>query len=186
LNAQKLLDDWFVLVWDIPFLISFQPKDETTQITQLLKNYSGGCTAKHCLLSQILRLLGLEVRLLDFPFYWQDQDFLPVGLREIARGLPLSYHLACQVMINNRWLFLDASWDQGLAAIVPINDSPFIGSNICKNAIMPHGEPILYTGIVDRQRLSDNFTYSASTDKKISFYVALNDYLNSVRAVILT
>lgn len=186
MNTRRLLDDLFVLVRNIPFSISLQPKDEATQITQLLQNYSGGCTAKHCLLSRMLRTLGLKVKLLDFPFYWQDQDFLPADLQKMAIGLPLSYHLACQAMVNGYWLFLDASWDQKLANIVPINDSPFIIGNICKNAVTPHDEPTFYTDIAERQTLSGNSAYSASMDKKIPFYSALNDYLNGIRVAAQT
>lgn len=178
--CTKFLDDLFVLVRDIPFSVSLQPKDEATQVAQLLVMGSGGCTAKHSLLGRFFTALGLQIIYLDFPFYWHEQEFLPEELRELAKGLPLSYHLACKVFFSGQWLFVDASWDKELMGVFPVNDPPFTSGYEGINAITPVGRPLFYWSIARRYSIN-NKPYLASKDKKLPFYLALNEYLKKIR-----
>ena len=68
--------------------------------------------------------MGLEVAYATFPFLWNDPDLrYPAELRRLAAGLPVAYHLACNVRINDRWVLVDATWDRPLKrGGFPINE----------------------------------------------------------------
>ena len=70
------------------------------------------------------RRLGVDVVFATFPFLWNDPDVrYPPHLRTLATGLPVAYHLACRVRINNRWVLVDATWDRPLKrAGFPVNE----------------------------------------------------------------
>ncbi|MEI8331396.1 MAG: hypothetical protein WCF90_07080 [Methanomicrobiales archaeon] len=56
----------------------------------------GSCSAKHYLLAEIFRLLGVPVVYATFPFLWYDPDLDdPPGLRKLAATLHVAHHLAC-------------------------------------------------------------------------------------------
>ncbi len=84
----------------------------------------GSCIPKHYLLADIYRQLGFEVVFATFPFLWNNPDLrYPPELRKLATSLPVAYHLACRVRIDNRWVLVDATWDPLLArGGFPVNE----------------------------------------------------------------
>lgn len=92
-------------------------------VEQLLSLGRGSCGAKHYLLAEMFRRLGLNVVYATFAFTWNDPDFrYPPPLRERAAHVPESHHLACRVQTGCRWALVDATWDPPLAkAGFPVN-----------------------------------------------------------------
>jgi hypothetical protein len=89
------------------------------------------------------RRLGYEVVYATFPFLWNDPDLLyPPELRELATGLPVAHHLACQVRINNRWVLVDATWDLPLSrGGFPVNERwDGLADTLC--AVKPLQSPV--------------------------------------------
>ncbi|HEX3002477.1 MAG TPA: transglutaminase family protein, partial [Methanoregula sp.] len=115
----------FEHIRDIPYSFSVRMTDRTTAPEQILTVGRGYCGPKHYLLAEMYRKLGLEVVYDTFPFYWNDPDLrYPPGLRILAAAVPIAYHLACRVLINGRWVLVDATWDPALRqGGFPINES---------------------------------------------------------------
>jgi hypothetical protein len=176
-----MLDELFISVRDIPFQILLQSKNEATQIAYLLNRNSGGCTAKHCYLGRVLHSLGLQVKYLDFPFFWHEQVNLPEYLRDMAINLPPTHHLTFEVSFSEKHLFIDASWDYGLSSVFNVNDPPFAANLNCANAVVPHDEPAEYWDVSQRYSANNDAVYFASADKNLPFYSAFNDYLARIR-----
>jgi len=181
---QKIcfFDGVFVLARDIPYRVVLQPKDEATQIAHALKANAGGCTAKHSLLGRIFRSLGLKAVYLDYPFYWQDQEYLPQYLRDIAYGLPISHHLSLEIITENSKQFIDATWDKGLATVFPVNAPPFSTGKQCVNAVTPSDEPSRFESLRHRESANGQHPYSTSADEKLTFYAAFNSYLAQIQS----
>jgi hypothetical protein len=114
----------FEHVRDIPYSLSVPMTDPDTAPEQILLLGKGYCGPKHYCLAEMYRRLGYEVVYATFPFLWNDPDLLyPAELRELATGLPVAHHLACRVRIDNRWVLVDATWDQPLASGgFPVNE----------------------------------------------------------------
>lgn len=106
----------FEHVRDIPYSILVPMTDPKTAPEQILDRGRGYCGPKHYLLAALYRRLGLDVVYATFPFLWDDPGIrYPPELRTLAAGMPVAYHLACRVLINGRWVPVDATWDLPLA-----------------------------------------------------------------------
>jgi hypothetical protein len=114
----------FQQIRDIPYSLNVRKNPGGTPAERILLCGRGSCGPKHYLLAEMYRHLGLEVAYATFPFLWDDPGLLyPPDLRRLATGLPVAYHLACRVRIDNRWVLVDATWDRGLKkGGFPINE----------------------------------------------------------------
>ncbi|MCK9631164.1 MAG: hypothetical protein M0R30_05930 [Methanoregula sp.] len=114
----------FEHIRDIPYSLAVPMKDANTAPEQILTIGRGYCGPKHFLLAAMYRKLNLDVVFATFPFLWNDPDIrYPPELRRLASGMPVAYHLACRVRINDRWVLVDATWDLPLAkAGFAVND----------------------------------------------------------------
>jgi hypothetical protein len=124
LDVKDSMISIFQHIRDIPYSLAVPMTDPNTAPKQLLSLGRGYCGPKHYLLAEMYRRLGFEVVYATFPFLWNDPDLLyPTELRQLATGLPVAHHLACRVRINNRWVLVDATWDQPLIrAGFPVNE----------------------------------------------------------------
>jgi hypothetical protein len=84
-------------------------------LSRVLKEGKGFCLSKHYLLGELLELSGYEVKYCTYEFNWDkiDVDF-PENISELVKELPLTYHVACRVFMEGRWVLLDATWDKNL------------------------------------------------------------------------
>ncbi|MDP8298602.1 MAG: hypothetical protein P9L88_01660 [Candidatus Tantalella remota] len=92
--------------------------------TKMLEQCDGSCTPKHYLLGEMFGLLEIEVKYLTFRFRWDDMDVeSPKEVRALASVIPDTYHLACRVMLDGKWVLVDATWDTGLKESgFPVNE----------------------------------------------------------------
>ena len=113
----------FTHIRDIPYSLEGPRADPGREMEQLLSRGRGSCGAKHYLLAEMFRRLGLNVIYATFAFSWNDPDLhYPPSLRELSACLPVIHHLACRVQIGRRWALVDATWDPPLAkAGFPVN-----------------------------------------------------------------
>jgi hypothetical protein len=114
----------FEHIRDIPYSLAVPQTDLIAAPEQILSLGRGYCGPKHYLLAEMFQKLGVEVVYAIFPFFWNDPDLrYPQELRQLATGLPVLYHLACRVRINDRWVLVDATWDRPLArGGFPVNE----------------------------------------------------------------
>src|SRR5690606_1833186 len=85
----------------------------------------GSCTPKHFLLRDMYERLGLLTLYAVYPFRWSDLEVdYPPFLRDLARAVPISYHLACKVEIEGRLVLVDATVDRPLRRLgLPVNEN---------------------------------------------------------------
>jgi hypothetical protein len=128
----------FLHVRDIPYSLAVSMTDPKTAPERCLLLGKGYCGPKHYLLAALMRQLDLDVVYATFPFLWNDPDLrYPPELRELAAIMPVAYHLACRVRINDRWVLVDATWDRPLAtAGFPVNED-WDGFSDTKCAVKP-------------------------------------------------
>ena len=106
----------FEHIRDIPYFVYPQLWDIKTGPAMMLEIYKGSCTPKHYLLGEMFEKLDLNVRYCTFPFNWKEFDIrYPSKLEELAAKMPVAYHHACRVLINGKWVLVDATWDKSLA-----------------------------------------------------------------------
>jgi hypothetical protein len=124
LDIKDALISVFEHIRDIPYSLAVPMTDPNTAPEQILSLGTGYCGPKHYLLAKMYHRMGYEVVYATFPFLWNDPDLqYPQELRQLAPGLPVAYHLACRVRINNRWVLVDATWDRPLKrAGFPVNE----------------------------------------------------------------
>lgn len=114
----------FEHIRNIPYALNVPPDPAPTGPERLLAHGRGSCGPKHHLLAVLFGRLGLEVVFVTFPFLWNDPDLrYPPALRQLAAAVPVSRHLACRVLIDTRWVLVDATWDLPLKrAGFPVNE----------------------------------------------------------------
>jgi hypothetical protein len=124
LDARQSLIAVFTHIRDIPYSLVVPMNNLETAPEQILALKKGYCGPKHYLLAEMYRRLGYEVVFTTFPFLWNDPDLqYPPELRKLATTLPVAYHLACRVRVNDRWVLVDATWDRPLKrAGFPVNE----------------------------------------------------------------
>ena len=113
----------FEKIRDIPYHIDAELFDLGTGPVRMLEENVGTCTPKHNLLGAMFERLGLRVKYCSYPFHWKDTN-ITYGkeLQEQIKTLPVTYHLACKVLINDKWVLVDATWDKGLLGSgIPVN-----------------------------------------------------------------
>lgn len=135
--VHQMFDEWtmdkgpleqrvnvFNHVRDIPYRIVPDMGDPKEGPRKLIEFGCGSCTPKHFLLGHMFTNLDLVVKYVSFPYSWnQFQLDYPDELKKLSESLPIEYHLACKVRIDNRWTYIDATWDAPLKkAGFPVNE----------------------------------------------------------------
>lgn len=155
----------------IPDLISPE------QYTNMLKLNRGSCSPKHLLLCNMYQRIGLEVLYVVYPFRWDEFELLyPPELREMAKEMPMGYHLACRVEIDEKLVLVDATLDPALQKVgLPVNKE-WDGISDTLLAVNPCGEEQLYhpsEACFMEPRITD--------EKSQAFYYGLNSWMEKLR-----
>lgn len=135
--VQQMFEEWmmnkgpieqrinvFNQIREIPYRIVPDMHDPIEGPQKLMEFGCGSCTPKHFMLGYMFTQLDLIVKYVSFPYSWnQFQLDYPGDLRKLSENLPIEYHLACKVQIENRWAYIDATWDTPLKkAGFPVNE----------------------------------------------------------------
>lgn len=161
----------FRKVRDIPYRIPLS-LDETEG------EYGGSCLYKVELLKKLLEAEGLECRYRIGIFLWSQLNLPDEVIK--AEHNDRGEHVWLEVLINNKWIILDPSWDIGLAGIFSINS--WDGISDTKLAVNPIEilDVITSADIMD----FDNYEEAFLADLEINgeFYKALNNYFDKIRS----
>lgn len=155
----------FEEIRDIPYRISLSTREK-----------SNNCVGKHILLLKKLSDLGYNCQYRVCTFNWSDLD-LPNELLTIPHENE-STHVFLEVEIDGLWKNVDATWDQSLSKILPINS--WDGESNTQIAV-----PVVKLFSIEKSKqimsAGDNSTIE---DLKINgeFYKKINEWLESVRA----
>jgi hypothetical protein len=95
-------------------------RDMPYRIPLALDEEDSCCNGKHRILKNLLIEQGFKVRYRICTFRWSS-----INLPEKVSNVPHDdncAHLYLEVMINGRWVIVDATWDGGLKDIFHINE----------------------------------------------------------------
>lgn len=185
-EVEQQIVNLFHDVRNMPFeAIQYKQKmtyEELIAYTKLTRR--GACSAKHYVLGSEYENLGINTIYISYPFYWQNMEVgYPKHIEELTEIMPVQYHLALGVWIDDAPYFLDATWDPGLEQTsFKVND---IGSGIKQTApaVPPAGEPIFHHSGQERWNFIEEIKRSMeSTGVEPRFYSALNEWLEELRA----
>ncbi|MFH1142547.1 MAG: hypothetical protein ABIH67_04330 [Candidatus Uhrbacteria bacterium] len=110
---MKIIED-FNQIRDIPYRIPVDSNEEDCC-----------CNGKAKQLKKLLEQEGLEVRYRVCEFHWSDLGLPEEIKKQIAENL--ATHVYLEVLINDKWVVVDPTWDKGLEQVLPVNDWDGIG-----------------------------------------------------------
>ena len=184
-NKEKFALDLMKMIQLFPYDTSTKNRGETlaerTQQTKKLRR--GACTAKHELLATDLNELGYSILFLTYPFLWSNLlvDY-PKEVIELAKQMPVQYHLALGLLANNNMELIDVTWDPQLQkAGFPVGK---ISQQITSMpmAVIPENAPIIHFSAEDRAGYIERVKSAIPWTQVIpGFYGKLNSWLESVR-----
>jgi len=144
LDTRQSMISVFSHIRDIPYSLGIPQSNPETSPEQILTAGTGSCGPKHYLLAGMFRKLNLNVVYATSAFLWNDPDLhYPTELRELAKQLPIAYHLACRVQVGCRWILVDATWDRPLAKAGFLVNDHWDGYSEMRWAVKPLKSPVL-------------------------------------------
>ena len=153
----------FTSVRDIPYQIplSLQEEDKC-------------CAGKHKKLKKLLSNYESRYRVCDFK--WSD-----LGLPTHVESVPHSddcTHMYLEILLDNRWVVLDATWDKPLQSILLVNF--WDGKSDTKIAVPARKiySPEKSLGFIDQ---GDENDFDREISANGSFYRAFNNWLQDIR-----
>ncbi len=165
-------------VRDIPYAV-LPELISTANFKDILTLGRGSCTPKHLLLCEMFQRLGLMVLLAVYPFYWGDSSDIMIGIlepvRETAKTLPMSHHLACKVEIDSKLVLVDATLDPPLAKADLVINQCWDGFRDTLLPMTPCGDEQLY------HPSEAHLMEARSGQQWLEFYTKLNSCLEQVR-----
>lgn len=134
------------------------------------------CSGKHNRLRKALVGKGYEVRYIVCVFLWSDLN-LPKELEEIPHENDCT-HVYLEVLLNNKWVILDATWDKGLEKVLAVNE--WDGKSDTVIAVKPTQtfSPEKSARIMADQ---NEDVINKDLEKNGKFYEAFNNWLIEIR-----
>ena len=150
------------------------------EVENMLKEWKWTCTPKHMFLSWLLEKLWYKYKFIIVPFYYNKLlKNVPDDKKYIVDKMPLAYHTALKVYINNKWIIVDLTWDPDMKWY-PVNNIIKLDENM-KLAVIPESiieidtDPITY-----KKKINKNFTEEELIIRK-EFYLFINDFIEKSR-----
>lgn len=165
-NKLHILINLFNYVRDFPYkVLPFK------NIYDLLLYSAGDCRHKHFLLKTLLENYDIKSRLIFVLFDWKDLP-LPKHILNILANDTIWCHTALEVYVDNKWLTIDATWDNKLhSANFPVN----LNWNAKNNTKLVTEKPLK---ISHKKILVEHLTSQKNMDL---FAKELNEYLTKIR-----
>ena len=155
-------------VRNIPFRIALSKDDECLD-----------CAGKSIILRKKLEEIGVKTRFAVCYFYWINMGF-PDDVNKISHDKDCT-HTFVEVLINDKWIKLDPSWDKALEKIFPI--SYFDGEHDTILAVKPAGifDPEKSERIMKNQENNYDNVINEDLARNGEFYEAIDNYLEEIR-----
>ena len=174
----------FEKVRDIPYFVDPEMLSLEKGPEKMLECNGGSCSPKHFLLGMMYDRIGLSVRYCTYSFWWCDQEAdYSEKVLSLAKKIPVTYHLVCEVLIGERWVLVDATWDPALeVAGFPINKE-WDGISDTTLAVIPE-EKYGCMNLEERQKDYNKKVSAYTSGDKLNlarFSKKLNKWLEEVR-----
>ena len=184
----ELITTEILTVRDFPYtarLKGDKPKS-LQELIRLTESYkTGNCSSKHYYLAYKLSQYGISSTFLTFPFYWHELPVkFPSQLRQTAKELPIQYHLALQIHLQNTDLLIDVTWDSVLKKLgFPVNSDDILNMKL---GVIPAGDPIVHSTAEERWKFIETIKPTIPKPELVNyFYTQLDLWLESVRNQLL-
>lgn len=136
------------------------------------------CSGKHERLIRVFKSAGYESRYRVCWFRWSDLK-LPAEVASVPHDDDCS-HVYLEVKIGERWYIIDATWDPGLASVLPVNEwidgADMVVAVPAIKILSPEASAEFMTKITVHDTEAD-------LDKHREFYRALNNWLSEIRDI---
>lgn len=134
------------------------------------------CSGKHKLLKDLFEKQGLEVRYRVCTFLWSSID-LPEKVSNVHHD-DNSTHVWLEVLINDEWIIVDATWDYDLKNIFHVNE--WDGKSNTEPAVKPIE---VFSSQKSADIMNNESDEDVLNDLKINgeFYKAFNVWLEEQR-----
>jgi len=166
MNKLEIITKEFNRVRDIPYRIALSPNEA-----------SDDCLAKAERLLKIFRDHNYEVRYRVCKIKWSDLN-LPKNVTEKKHDDNCS-HVYLEAKIFGEWKIVDATWDQGLKKILPVNEwNSRLDDKLaipCREYLTP-GESLEHI-----KKITTKKAIELDLKENGEFYKALNEWLEKVR-----
>ena len=174
----------FEHIRDIPYAIVPSLRDPVAGPLGLLKLCKGSCVPKHFLLADMFGRLGINIKYATYRFSWDDPIIkYPPDLRALTKKMPITGHLACKAMIDNKLVLVDATFDMPLKrAGYPVNEN-WDGVDGTKNAVTVIKE-IVHESLEERLEYDTAMRNAFTAEEKAAydeFIQKLNSWLEEIR-----
>jgi len=183
-SPEESLVRIFESIRNIPFAVVLEQITLEKGPVSMLEKNKGFCIPKHYLMGEMLRRLKVPCRYCTFSFNWRDLNIeYPRELKNTAEILPVTYHLACEINIDDIWVTVDATWDPGLKTKIPVVNEGWDGRTDTKLAVEPI-DRFVHENAEEREKFSLEKigAYSLQEELKLSrFSMAFNKWLEEVR-----
>jgi len=167
----------FERIRDIPYAVVPETLGSEKGPEEMLRINKGSCQPKHLLLGELFQRLGIPIFYVVYQFRWDELEInYPEYLKELAKRMPVSHHLACRVRINEELVLVDATCDRPLERTgIPVN-STWDGFSNLALPLHPLGEEVIYHSS-ERATIAPR----SFSDIETEFYIGLNEWLEEVR-----
>jgi len=167
----------FERIRDIPYAVTPETQDSERGLEEMLRGNRGSCQPKHLLLGEMFERLGIPIFFVVCRFRWDESGVAyPKYLKELAKRMPVTRHLACRAIINDDLVLVDATCDRALERAGAVVNRTWDGFGNLALAVHPlDGEEIYHSS--ERVPLAQP-TFS---DIETEFYMGLNEWLEEVR-----
>lgn len=161
---EKLIKE-FKKVRDIPYYIPLNVNENDLC-----------CSGKSRILAKKFNALGYKTRYRVCSFRWNSLN-IPKDIISVPHENQCT-HVFLEIILENKWVIIDATWDKGLSQIFHINN--WNGKSNTKVAV-----PVLeiYSPEKSEEIMKNENTDIIEKDLKINgeFYKSFNNYLNFIR-----
>lgn len=150
---------------DIPYCIALHPGES-----------NNSCAGKNLRLLALLREKGMEARQRICWFHWSDLP-LPKEVLDLPHDDEAT-HLYLEMKYGDSWMAIDASWDAGIASVLPVNtweEGRSMTIAVPASRTLSPEESDAYMQSLNGQDAEDDLK------KNSSFYLAINRWLDAVR-----
>ncbi len=149
----------------------------------LINSNGASCTPKHIILSDKFNQLGFQCRFCIYEFNWSDLNFeYPNRLSTLLKIFSSDFHTNLEVKIRDRWVMVDATWDNELIDAGMKGTKEWNGKDSTLNAVKP-----IKTYKFNSIREKNDFLKTEANEtieyieKKVEFINELNNFFNHLR-----
>ena len=177
-HEQKIIR-LFEKVRDIPYA-----DIGSRNASDVFKQNKGTCSGKHELLKELYQEIGVQVKnfLIMHRFKYMSVNYSAEIKKILDRSDILDPHNFIKILVNNKWIIVDATWDKALKKLGFIVNENWDGHSDMKITVVPTGNIYETTNpILLKKELISKLSAQVQKDRKL-FLKELTKWLDKLRS----